>query len=170
MDNAGRDYGIEEVILAEINNMINLHGAKLNTSRIDKKVILNFPVDVRVVMNWNKKDTDIDLWVTDPNGEKCFYSNKRTKAGGRISNDITQGYGPEQFMIKKAIKGKYKIEVNYYGDRQLSISGPTTVMAEIYTHYGSGSQERKVITLQLSGEQKDGVFIGEFNFRFQETD
>ena len=164
MDNAQRDHGIEEIILAEINNLINLHRAKLNSSKIDKKVIFNFPVDVRVVMNWNKKDTDIDLWVTDPNGEKCFYSNNRTKAGGRISDDFTSGYGPEQFMIKKAIKGRYKIEVNYYGDQQLSISGPTTVMAEIYTYYGSKNQERKIIALQLSGEQKGGVFIGEFTF------
>jgi Ca-activated chloride channel family protein len=164
MDNAERDHGIEEIILAEINNLINLHRAKLNISKIDKKVIFNFPVDVRVVMNWNKKDTDIDLWVTDPDGEKCFYSNNRTKAGGRISDDFTSGYGPEQFMIKKAIKGRYKIEVNYYGDSQLSISGPATVMAEIYTHYGSTNQERKIIALQLSGEQKGGVFIGEFTF------
>jgi Ca-activated chloride channel family protein len=164
LDNAQRDHGIEEIILAEINNLINLHHAKLNISKIDKRVIFNFPVDVRVVMNWNKKDTDIDLWVTDPNGEKCFYSNQRTKAGGRISDDFTSGYGPEQFMIKKAIKGRYKIEVNYYGDQQLSISGPTTVMAEIYTHYGLPDQERKIIALQLSGQQKDGIFIGEFTF------
>ncbi|QNK61556.1 DUF2135 domain-containing protein [Pedobacter sp. PAMC26386] len=164
LDNADRDEGIEEIVLMEINNLINLHRTKLSTGKIDKKVIFNFPVDVRVVMNWNKKDTDIDLWVTDPNGEKCFYSNNRTKAGGRISNDFTTGYGPEQFMIKKAIKGRYKIEVNYFGDSQLSISGPTTVMAEIYTNYGKVNQERKVIALQLSGEKKDGVFIGEFTF------
>ncbi|KIO76784.1 hypothetical protein TH53_13230 [Pedobacter lusitanus] len=164
MDNADRDHGIEEIILSEINNLISLHRGKLNTGKIDKKVIFNLPVDVRVVMNWNKKDTDIDLWVTDPNGVKCFYSHNRTSAGGRISNDFTSGYGPEQFMIKKAIKGKYRIEVNYYGDNQLSISGPTTVMAEIYTHYGSADQQRKIITLQLSGEQRGGVFIGEFTF------
>jgi len=164
LDNAQRDHGIEEIILAEINNLISLHRKKLNSSKIDKRVIFNFPVDVRVVMNWNKKDTDIDLWVTDPNGEKCFYNNQRTKAGGRISDDFTSGYGPEQFMIKKAIKGRYKIEVNYYGDQQLSISGPTTVMAEIYTHYGSPDQERKIIALQLSGQQRGGVFIGEFTF------
>lgn len=163
-DNAQRDHGIEEIILAEINNLISLHGTKLKTGKINKKVILDLPVEVRVVMNWNKKDTDIDLWVTDPNGEKCFYGYKRTKAGGRISDDFTAGYGPEQFMIKKAVKGRYKIEVNYYGDRQLSISGATTVMAEIYTNYGRANQERKMIALQLSGQKTEGVFIGEFTF------
>lgn len=164
MDNANRDHGIEEIILAEINNLISLHRGKLNIGKIDKRLIFNFPVDVRVVMNWNKKDTDIDLWVTDPNGEKCFYGNNRTKAGGRLSDDFTSGYGPEQFMIKKAVKGTYKIEVNYYGDSQVSISGPTTIMAEIYTDYGNANQKRKIIALQLSAENNGGVFIGEFTF------
>ena len=30
------------------------------------------PVDLRIVMNWNMNNTDIDLWVTDPNEEKCM--------------------------------------------------------------------------------------------------
>ncbi|PYF77220.1 VIT domain-containing protein [Pedobacter nutrimenti] len=161
---SNRDRGIEEIILSEINNLVRLHGAKLNSSKIDKKLLFDLAVEVRVVLNWNKNDTDIDLWVTDPNQEKCFYSNKSTAAGGRISADVTRGYGPEQFMIKKAVRGKYKIEVNYYGDSQLSISGPTTVMAEIYTHYGTAAQQRKIITLQLSNGQNGGVLIGEFSF------
>lgn len=159
-----RDNGIEEIIISEINNLIALHGAKLNTGKLNKKLIQPLPVDVRVVLNWNKNDTDIDLWVTDPNGERCYYDNKRTTAGGRISDDFTSGYGPEQFMIRKAIKGEYKIQVNYYGDNQITISGATTVMAEIYTHYGSKNQQRKVIALQLSGKKEDGVLIGTFSF------
>lgn len=117
-----------------------------------------------MVINWNKNETDIDLWVTDPRGEKCFYSNPTTVAGGRISNDFTTGFGPEQFMLKKAPSGEYKIEVNYYGDQQLSITGPTTVMAEIYTRYSTGVQQRKIINLQMPGDSREGVLIGSFSF------
>jgi len=67
-------------------------------------------------------------------------------------------------MIKKAIKGKYKIEVNYYGDNQINISGPTTVNAEIYTRYATGKQQRKVIVLPLAAESSGGNLVGEFNF------
>ncbi|WP_316802436.1 VIT domain-containing protein [Pedobacter nototheniae] len=161
---ADRDEGIEEIIISEMNNLISNHGDKLNTKGMDKRLIFPLPVDVRVVLNWNKNDTDIDLWVTDPTGEKGYYSNPRTQIGGRISNDFTSGYGPEQFMIKKAIKGKYKIEVNYYGDRQINISGPTTVTAEIYTRYSTGKQERKVIVLPMDANNKNGNLVGEFNF------
>jgi len=161
---ADRDQGIEEIIISEINNLISKHGDKLNIRKIDKRLISALPVDVRVVLNWNKNDTDIDLWLTDPTGEKGYYGNNRTKIGGRISNDFTSGYGPEQFMIKKAIKGKYKIEVNYYGDRQINISGPTTVTAEIYTRYATGKQQRKIIVLPMAADNQNGNLVGEFNF------
>jgi len=161
---ADRDQGIEEIIISEINNLIAKYGNKLNTKGIDKRLIQPLPVDVRVVLNWNKNDTDIDLWLTDPTGEKGYYGNPKTKIGGRISNDFTSGYGPEQFMLKKAMKGKYKIEVNYYGDRQINISGPTTVTAEIYTRYATGKQQRKVIVLPMAADNRSGNLVGEFNF------
>ncbi|RZL39344.1 MAG: DUF2135 domain-containing protein [Pedobacter sp.] len=161
---ASRDEGIEEIIIAEINNLITINGSKLNTSAIDKRLIQALPVDIRVVLNWNKNDTDIDLWVTDPEGEKCYYSDPTTEIGGRLSNDFTSGYGPEQFMLKKAINGKYKIEVNYYGDSQFTISGPTTVTAEIYTRYSTGKQQRKIIVMPLEANSSGGRLVGEFSF------
>lgn len=161
---ADRDQGIEEIVISEINNLIIRQGSKLNTKEIDKRLIQPLPVDIRVVLNWNKNDTDIDLWLTDPIGEKGYYGNSRTKIGGRISNDFTSGYGPEQFMLKKAVKGKYKIEVNYYGDRQINISGPTTVTAEIYTRYATGKQQRKVIVLPMAAGSSGGSLVGEFSF------
>ncbi|HAD78679.1 MAG TPA: hypothetical protein DCF99_03660, partial [Flavobacteriaceae bacterium] len=70
---ANRDRDITEIIVPEVNNLISLHRKELNLSKINKDIIVDIPVDIRVVMNWNKDMTDIDLWVTDPNGEKCFY-------------------------------------------------------------------------------------------------
>jgi hypothetical protein len=157
--------GIEEIIVTEINNLIALHGNQLNISKIDERLLKQMPVDVRVVLNWNMNDTDIDLWVIDPNGEKCFYSHKLTAIGGRISNDFTRGYGPEHFMLKKALKGKYKVLINYFGDRQQKIAGPTTVMAEIFTNYSRPVQQRKMITLQMQKKDNGEVLVGEFNFQ-----
>lgn len=162
---AGMYEGMEEIIVTEINQLISLHKGKLDLSAIDPKLIHSMPTDIRVVLNWNKGDTDMDLWVTDPNKETCYYSHKETLIGGRISDDFTEGYGPEQFLLKKAIKGKYQVKVNYYGDQQIKLSGPTTVLAEIFTHYADGRQERKLITLQMEkkGEQ-EGILVGEFEF------
>jgi Ca-activated chloride channel homolog len=156
--------GIEEIITTEINNIIDLQKA-VNASKIDAALKQSLPVDVRVVLNWNMADTDIDLWVIDPRDEKCFYSHQLTKIGGRISKDFTQGYGPEQFMLKNAVRGKYKVMLHYYGDRVQKIAGGSTVMAEIYTNYGKPDQQRKLIALQMDkGEDKEGILVGEFVF------
>lgn len=161
-----RDRDITEIIVPEVNNLISLHRKELNLSKINKDIIVDIPVDIRVVMNWNKDMTDIDLWVTDPNGEKCFYGHRTTAIGGRMSEDVTQGFGPEQFMLKKAIKGKYKIETNFFGERQMSISGPTTISAEIYLMYSSGKQMKKMITFQNNKPNSggEGILVGEFEF------
>jgi hypothetical protein len=156
--------GVEEIIVTEINNLIAHHGNRINTSKIDRRIIHNLPADVRVVLNWNMRDTDIDLWVFDPNEEKCFYAHALTAIGGRISADFTRGYGPEQFMLKKALKGKYKVMLNYYGDTQQKIAGPTTVMAEIFTNYGKPNQYSKTIALQMQSNSDGEVLIGEFDF------
>lgn len=157
--------GIEETIITEINHLIAANKNQLDLSNIDTALIQAMPVDVRVVLNWNSKDTDIDLWVTDPNGEKCYYSHKITSGGAKLSGDQTDGYGPEQFLLKKAVPGKYKIEVDYYSDNQFKLSGPTTLIVEIYTHYGGPRQQRRLLTLQMDKEtKKTGILVGEFDF------
>ena len=138
-----------------------MHPKKLNLKAIPKAIIQPTPVDLRVVMNWNMNNTDIDLWVTDPRGEKCFYGHSSTEQGGRISDDFTDGLGPEQFILKNAMKGKYRIEINYFGDHQVTLAGPTTVMAEIYLHYGMPSEEKRTITLQMQKGKSGAAFIGE---------
>lgn len=162
-----RDDGIEEVVIMEINQLISKHRDQLDLKNINPKIIADFPVNIRVVINWNKDDTDIDLWVTDPNKEVCMYSHSSTEIGGRLSNDFTQGFGPEQFLLKKAIKGKYKIQTNFFGENQVGIAGPTAIMAEIYINYATGKQERKIVVFQNQkedeGNDKD-ILIGEFEF------
>lgn len=154
--------GIEEMLVTEINQLIALHGKSLNLLNVPKELILSMPVDLRVVLNWNMNDSDMDLWVTDPNGEKAYYGHKNTQISGRLSNDFTRGYGPEQFMLKRGVKGTYKVELNYFGDRIQKVVGPVTVSAEIYTHYGSPNQERRIVTLQLNKTDHGGKLIAEF--------
>lgn len=165
---ANRDNGIEETIIMEINELISNHRSELDLKNINPKIIADLPVNIRVVINWNKDNTDIDLWVTDPNSERCMYSHKSTEIGGRLSDDFTGGFGPEQFLLKKAIKGKYKIETNFFNENQVSIAGPTAIMAEICINYASGKQERKIVVFQNKNESdtrnRDGVLIGEFEF------
>jgi hypothetical protein len=40
-------------------------------------------------------------------------------------HDCTNGYGPEEFILRHAKPGKYKVEVNLFGDQQQLVNGPT---------------------------------------------
>jgi hypothetical protein len=164
-----RSNGIEEVIVTEINHLIAKH-PKLNTSKINRRLLIKIPVDIRVVINWNVNNSDVDLYVRDPNREVCsHYIRKQMAAGGRLSANNKAGYGPEQFMLRKAVNGKYRFHVDYYGSREFAApGGPVTVMAEIYTRYADQTEERRVTTMQLTRrhQSRNGVrvLMGEVDF------
>jgi hypothetical protein len=155
---SGHYEGVEDIILMDINRMISDHPT-INTDKLDKKFIRKMPVAVRIILNWNQMDTDIDLHVIEPTGEECYYAHKDTEAGARFSKDFTQGYGPEQYLLRNAVKGKFQIKTNFYGESALTENGPTTVMVEVYTTK-NGKTERKLQTIQL-GKVKQNENLAE---------
>ncbi len=151
---------IELIALNELNNLISKNPDKIDVSKYDKQLIKHMPDDIRIVLNWDADNCDMDLWVFDPTGENCYYGHPATRIGGKMSRDFTQGYGPEEYIIKKAMPGKYKINVNYYGSRQQKIVGPTTIMMQIFTNYGKENEKKQEITLRLK-EIKELIEVGE---------
>lgn len=146
---------IEAIALVELNRIIaraQRHG--ITIANVDKSLVRLIDTDLRVVLNWDTDMTDMDLWTTDRFGEKCYYGHRLTATGGHNSCDFTQGYGPEEFMIRKAADGDYTIEANYYGSHSQKVLGPVTLYAEIFTHYGRPDEQRQVITFRLSGRSQ----------------
>jgi hypothetical protein len=143
-----RFTGIKSIIINEWNNYALTNNITTDTAL--NKLVIEMPIDLRIVLDWNKDATDIDLHVIDPNGEEVYYSHKTSKIGGRLSRDFTQGYGPEEFLQKKAIPGKYKVFINYFGDTQQGDKAPTTVKTTIFKNYGSAAQSKEVFVKVLS--------------------
>lgn len=159
----GRFAGIHCIALNEINNIIASHPRNLKYDYIDKAFIRKMPVDIRIVLNWDTDDTDVDLWITEPDGEKCMYSYPLTANGGRISNDFTQGYGPEEYMIHAAKHGTYRIQAHYYGDHRPTVNGKATLSIQLFKQYGTSLQYKREITRRLNVTD-DVVDLGEFEF------
>ncbi len=162
-DDEERFPKMHSTVLGEMNNLISLHAKELDLSVISKEFIQPMPLDIRVVLEWNTLVTDLDLWVTEPNGEKCYYKNMLTMNGGRMVEDYMDGYGPEEYLLKNAQQGEYTIEVEYYDERVQKIAGPTTLQVTIFTNYGRKNQKQKSITLQLKNE-KETVEVGTFDW------
>lgn len=157
----GRFAEIELVTLAELNAIVAKAAIKPDTSRIDRRLLRNLPLALRAVLTWDADNTDIDLWVTDPNGEKCYYANRYTYQGGRMSRDFTGGYGPEEFSLRVAKPGKYRVEVNSFGHRQQIVAGATTVQLRLSTGFATPKQRDQMVTLRLR-DTGSTVLVGEF--------
>ena len=160
----GRFPEIELTALDELNAIIATADSALDKSRVDPRLLRNLPIDLRVALSWDADNTDIDLWVTDPNGEKAYYGNRVTYQGGRMSQDYTGGYGPETFSLKQTKPGKYKVEANFFGHNQQIVAGATTLQLKLTTRFGTREQQEQTVTLRLKG-RSEVVMVGEFEVK-----
>lgn len=157
----GRFPEIELVALIELNALIATSTAPLDLAKIDPRLRRALPLDLRVVLTWDADNTDIDLWVTDPSGEKAYYGNRLTKQGGRMSPDFRQGYGPEEFSLKKARPGEYLVEANFYGNTQQIVAGATTIQLQFITGFATTGVQDQRVTLRLR-DTREVVTVGRF--------
>lgn len=113
--------------------------------------------DLLVIITWNTDNSDVDLHVIEPDGEECFYNHNQTKNGGCLTQDVTQGYGPEMYLIQKAAPGQYKISVKYFSSERNRASARTKVYATIITAWGQKEEKilNKVVTLHEGKEMHD---------------
>ncbi len=78
-----------------------------------------------------------------------------------MSDDFTGGYGPEEFALRTAKPGTYRVEANFYDDRQQLVTGATTLQLWLSTGFGTTRQQDRRITLRLKG-QSETILVGEF--------
>jgi hypothetical protein len=118
------------------------------------------PGSLVVLLCWNTDRTDVDLHVTDPRAEECFYSHRETAIGGRLSQDVTRGYGPEMFTLREPVAGAYRVEANYFASDASRASLRTRLFVTIYEHLGTPAERvtRRALTLVKA---KDRLEIGE---------
>lgn len=156
--------GVALIALDELTNLIACGGSALDAKQVDPRLRKAMPLDLRVVLAWDVDNSDMDLWVTDPNGERAYYGNRLTYQGGQMSQDFTGGYGPEQFSLRDAKPGIYKVEANYFGSRQQLVTGAATLMLRLSTHWGTPKQKDQAVTMRLQ-DAADTVLVGEFEVR-----
>ncbi len=92
--------------------------------------------DVQVTLTWNTT-SDIDLWVTEPNGNKIYYQAPTSETGGQLDVDDTDGFGPENIFwpTSGSPAGSYSVQVHYYGGS----GGPTSYTVLIQA-FGNSQQ------------------------------
>lgn len=106
--------------------------------------------DLVVMITWNTDATDVDLHVIEPDGEECYYAHNQTSNGGELTTDVTQGYGPEMYVMREADEGRYLVRAHYYAADRSRASTRTKVHAVVIEDYGTPHQRvgERVVTLE----------------------
>ena len=161
----GNDMQTSVVALEELNGLVawcaaQKWGAAPAVPAMDDAFRRDLPLDLRIMMSWDTDETDVDLHVLEPDGEEAYYGHRRTSSGGFVSEDVTTGYGPEEYLRKDAGKGRYRILANYFASHRQALTGAAVVTATVYTNWGRGNEKRQILSFRLD-KPKDKHPIGE---------
>ena len=106
-------------------------------------------------MHWNTDRTDVDLHVIEPSGEECFYKHKKTRSGGSITQDITEGLGPEMYKNENAPAGDFDIRAKYFRSDRNTTRAPTATLVTVYRNLGRpGSSARSKLVRLAKPDEK----------------
>jgi hypothetical protein len=147
--------GIEVIALMEANALIPALDAVRGEWALDPRLVGLLDTDLRVVVEWTADDADIDLWVDEPNHERVMYSHKLSTAGGQISNDMTDGYGPEEYAIRRAPRGAYRVAVNGYDADRLNPNGAGRVLVRVIRDFGRPTERMELVDAGLDFQGRD---------------
>ena len=159
----GNDFQTSVLSLEELNGLVSWCAAndvKIEPPQMDAAYRRDLPLALRIVMSWDVDETDIDLHVLEPGGEEAYYGHRRTSSGGFVSEDVTTGYGPEEYLRKTSEKGVYKVMANYFASHQQALVGAATVTASVYTGWGTKDEKMETLSFRLD-KPKDKHLVGE---------
>jgi len=112
----------QKVILANGENHVQVMAR--NKDGVGKDSIIFFTqlskVDVQILLTFPPQPFYVDLWITQPDNERCFWSNRTTRNGGTLHDLYLNapgggvGRGPQCYTIADALPGEYLIQVDYW--------------------------------------------------------
>ncbi|MBN2717767.1 MAG: hypothetical protein JXX14_18100 [Deltaproteobacteria bacterium] len=109
----------------------------------------------RFVLHWESDANDVDLHVFDKHGNHAYYSNKSLPGGGKLSADVTTGYGPEFFTIEgKTANAPYALQAHYYNRGPMGYGMGTLHIIRVDATGQATFEFRPFIVM------KDGAFVG----------
>jgi hypothetical protein len=112
---------------ADLLDRLEAHGAGLATEP-----------SLRLVLTWETDANDVDLHIWDRKGGHAYFSQRTLPSGGELYADVTTGYGPECFTVRKpAGRGAapYRLRVHYYSRGPM---GYGMGVVQVVRHDGAG--------------------------------
>jgi tetratricopeptide (TPR) repeat protein len=165
----GYNDELDLVALMEANRIIpRLSQLGVTKVPLDPRLVAPLDVDLRAVLEWDTDASDVDLWIDEPNGTRAKWSRSRTSIGGRINNHTSWGYGPEEYLLRRAPAGTYAVRVDVWWSDSLNPNGPINVRVHLFRDYNRATEAVETLELELKrkpalpGEGENNYLVGTF--------
>lgn len=99
---------------------------------------------MRVTIQWDNLEADVELHVYEPNEQHCYSMNKITTNGGVLSFDGIKN-GPLEYTIRSAPKGTYRVAAKLFWIRSPQ---PVVVFVRIWTRGSLIDHKTAAVILQ----------------------
>lgn len=111
---------------------------------------------LQVSMHWESEASDVDLALTDPAGETCWFRNRTTSSGLSLHADVSQGLGPEVIEVPQGRlrPGTYRVAVR--GTRP-GPSGVARGIVVVRRSTGDGRPSLEVVPFTLDPPSTPGT-------------
>lgn len=123
---------IDDIDLTDESNWVGIQELALNVEAVAT-------APIQISLTWNTQ-TDLDLWVVEPNSNKIYYADTLSKSSlGWLDYDNTEAYGPENITFQYQMpEGEYKVFVHYFdGDADTDYSVVVAQGDEVDRYTGS---------------------------------
>jgi uncharacterized protein YfaP (DUF2135 family) len=79
-----------------------------------------------------------------------------------LTQDVTQGYGPEMYVLRHAPHGRFDVRAHYFASDTNRMSARTKVYATVFENWGEKDERvtEKVVTLE-SGKELHAIAVVE---------
>ena len=138
-------------VITAIAAQLDKAGDSPQAERIRSQLREASAIDLMLVLSW-VGSADLDLVVTEPNGEQCSYRNRFTTGGGRLTHDdpgsARDGSAKrfEQYVCRVATDGEYKATVRFVLGK--AVAG--TANLEIIRHARTPEESRSTQRIRLT--------------------
>ena len=111
---------------------------------------------LRFVLSWETDANDVDLHVYDGRGDHAYYRERGLPSGGDLYHDVTNGYGPGCFTIRRPAPERaypYRLQAHYYRRGPMGYGMGSLHVVEHDGHGGLRFESHPFVVM------RDGAFV-----------
>ncbi|WP_420322936.1 carboxypeptidase-like regulatory domain-containing protein [Flagellimonas sp.] len=147
----GDKEGIDFTMLTELNALVTQNMGELSLKPSTKR-FGQVPKGTRMLLEWNTGEAEFDVHLINPTKQYFTWSHTSEKNKERIRDEKLRGYSSEQFFMDGNSKGKWQINLGYFGNKS---QDPTYLKVTLWTNYGTSFEKKMVKLFRFTEENEN---------------